>query len=247
MARPRQSCLPRAPDFVKVNPVATTTAPEPTRRDFLYIATGAVAAVGAAARGLAVHRPDEPELRGAGAGLDRGRHFRRSRSASRSSFNWRGHPLFVRRRTPKEIADADAVNVADLPDPLARNANLPDNAPATDANREHQAGMAGPDRRLHPSGLHADRFHAAGAARRLSAAGSATATARNTTPPAASAKVRRRRISRCRPTPSCPPRASKSAEEHPHVRSFDLRSEIRFRALARFAPAARCASRTTRC
>ena len=44
-----------------------------------------------------------------------------------------------------------------LPDPLARNANLPDNAPATDANRDDQAGMADPDRRLHPSGLHPHR------------------------------------------------------------------------------------------
>ena len=41
----------------------------------------------------------------------------------------------MRRRTPKEIAAAKAVDVAALPDPLARNANLPDNAPATDANR----------------------------------------------------------------------------------------------------------------
>ena len=49
---------------------------------------------------------------------------------------WRGHPLFVRHRTSKEIADAKAVAVSDLPDPLARNANLPDSAPATDANRE---------------------------------------------------------------------------------------------------------------
>ncbi len=50
--------------------------------------------------------------------------------------NWRGHPLFVRRRTPKEIAEARAVAVSDLPDPDARNANLPDGSPATDANRE---------------------------------------------------------------------------------------------------------------
>jgi ubiquinol-cytochrome c reductase iron-sulfur subunit len=50
--------------------------------------------------------------------------------------NWRGHPLFIRRRTPKEIAEARAVAVSDLPDPDARNANLPDGSPAIDANRE---------------------------------------------------------------------------------------------------------------
>jgi ubiquinol-cytochrome c reductase iron-sulfur subunit len=42
----------------------------------------------------------------------------------------------VRHRTAKEIAEAKAVVVSDLPDPIARNQNLPDSAPATDANRE---------------------------------------------------------------------------------------------------------------
>jgi ubiquinol-cytochrome c reductase iron-sulfur subunit len=48
---------------------------------------------------------------------------------------WRGHPLFVRRRTPAEIAASQAVDVNALPDPLANNDNLADSAPATDANR----------------------------------------------------------------------------------------------------------------
>ena len=48
---------------------------------------------------------------------------------------WRGKPVVVRQRTKKEIDDATAVNVSELRDPLARNANLPPNAPATDANR----------------------------------------------------------------------------------------------------------------
>jgi len=51
-------------------------------------------------------------------------------------FKWRGHPLFVRRRTAKEIAEARAVALSDLPDPLARNANLAEDAPATDVNRQ---------------------------------------------------------------------------------------------------------------
>lgn len=46
-----------------------------------------------------------------------------------------GKPVFIRRRTQKEIDEANAVDVADLPDPLARNANLADNAPAKDENR----------------------------------------------------------------------------------------------------------------
>ena len=41
----------------------------------------------------------------------------------------------MRHRTAKEISDAEATPLSDLIDPLARNANLPDNTPATDANR----------------------------------------------------------------------------------------------------------------
>ena len=48
---------------------------------------------------------------------------------------WRGKPVVVRQRTAKEIEEAKAVPVSDLRDQLARNANLPANAPATDENR----------------------------------------------------------------------------------------------------------------
>jgi ubiquinol-cytochrome c reductase iron-sulfur subunit len=48
---------------------------------------------------------------------------------------WRGKPIFIRHRTKKEIEEATAVPLDDLIDPIARNANLPDDAPATDENR----------------------------------------------------------------------------------------------------------------
>ena len=54
------------------------------------------------------------------------------------TFTWRSHPLFVRRRTPAEIEAAKAVKPSDLLDPLARNAALPENALATDANRSQK-------------------------------------------------------------------------------------------------------------
>jgi ubiquinol-cytochrome c reductase iron-sulfur subunit len=50
-------------------------------------------------------------------------------------FKFRGHPLFVRRRTPAEIAESNAVDVSALPDNNARNLNVADTALATDANR----------------------------------------------------------------------------------------------------------------
>jgi ubiquinol-cytochrome c reductase iron-sulfur subunit len=114
--------------------VATTTAPEPTRRDFIYIATGSAAAVGA---GLAAW-PFIDQLNPSSAVLALStieQDIASVQPGQQVVFNWRGHPLFVRRRTPKEIEEAKAVNVSDLPDPLARNAALPDDAPATDANR----------------------------------------------------------------------------------------------------------------
>ena len=48
---------------------------------------------------------------------------------------WQGKPVFIRRRTEAEIAEAAAVDLSELPDPVARNENLDDDAEATDANR----------------------------------------------------------------------------------------------------------------
>ena len=48
---------------------------------------------------------------------------------------WRGKPVFIRQRTPEEVADGKAVQLSDLKDPIARNANVAADAPATDENR----------------------------------------------------------------------------------------------------------------
>ena len=115
--------------------MATEGKPEPTRRDFLYIATRAAAAIGA---GLAAWpfidqmNPSSAVLAMASIEVD----LSAIQPGQQVIFKWRGHPLFVRRRTEKEIAEARAVKVSELPDPLARNANLPEGAQATDANRE---------------------------------------------------------------------------------------------------------------
>src|SRR4051812_40402015 len=70
------------------------------------------------------------------------------------------------------------------------------------------------------------------------AAGSATAMARSTIPPAAFAKARPPKIWKCRLTPSCLTPVSRSVEEHTHVRSIDLYPQVRHREVARPAPAA---------
>jgi ubiquinol-cytochrome c reductase iron-sulfur subunit len=111
------------------------TADEPNRRDFLYIATGAVGAIGAALAAwpfIDQMNPTSSALALGSIEVD----LTPVQVGQQVVYTWRSHPLFVRRRTPKEIAEARAVNVSELPDPIARNANLDDNAPATDANRE---------------------------------------------------------------------------------------------------------------
>ena len=115
--------------------MAATTTDATTRREFLYVATGAMGAVGAA---VAVW-PFIDQMNPSAAVLALSSIEVNLTSVEMGQgivVKWRGHPLFVRRRTPAEIAASRAVDVSSLPDPIARNANLPDNAPATDANRE---------------------------------------------------------------------------------------------------------------
>ncbi|MEG9883211.1 MAG: ubiquinol-cytochrome c reductase iron-sulfur subunit [Hyphomicrobiales bacterium] len=107
---------------------------EPTRRDFLYVATGAFATIGAATAlwpFIDQMNPDasvravsalEVDL----APLEEGQSI---------TVNWRGNPVFVRYRTVQEIKEANAVAVDTLRDPYAHNPALPEDAPASDVNR----------------------------------------------------------------------------------------------------------------
>jgi ubiquinol-cytochrome c reductase iron-sulfur subunit len=107
---------------------------EPSRRDFLYIATGAVGAVGAALTAWPLidqMNPDAAALALATVEVD----LSTVEPGMSVTVKWRGKPVFIRNRTDKEIADAKAVDVSELKDPLARNKNLPDDALASDENR----------------------------------------------------------------------------------------------------------------
>jgi ubiquinol-cytochrome c reductase iron-sulfur subunit len=118
----------------RVDPVAATTSDAGTRRDFIYVASGAIAAVGAAAAAwpfIDQMNPTTAALALASIEVD----LSSIQAGQQVIVKWRGHPLFMRRRTPAEIAAAKAVDVNSLPDPLANNDNLSDSAPATDANR----------------------------------------------------------------------------------------------------------------
>ncbi|APX89914.1 ubiquinol-cytochrome c reductase iron-sulfur subunit [Brevirhabdus pacifica] len=106
---------------------------EGTRRDFLYYATAGAGAVatGAAVWPLVNQMNPSADVQALSSirvdvgGVEPG---------TQLTVKWLGKPVFIRRRTPDEIEEARAVDVSALPDPVARNANLPD-AEATDANR----------------------------------------------------------------------------------------------------------------
>ena len=107
---------------------------EPTRRDFIYIATGAVGVVGAALTAWPLidqMNPDESTLALASIDVD----IKAIQAGMSIIVKWRGRPVVIRQRTQAEIAAAKAVSLGELRDTNARNANLAANAPATDANR----------------------------------------------------------------------------------------------------------------
>jgi ubiquinol-cytochrome c reductase iron-sulfur subunit len=115
-----------------------TTAPadasEVTRRDFLLIATGAFAAIGTAATVwpfIDQMNPDAAALALASIEVD----VSSLEEGQSITVQWRGKAVFIRYRTAAEMQAAEEVPIEDLPDPLARNANIDPNAPATDANR----------------------------------------------------------------------------------------------------------------
>ena len=107
---------------------------EVTRRDFLLIATGAFAAVGGVAAVwpfISQMNPDAAALALSSIDVD----VSSIEPGQSITVMWRGKPVFIRYRTEEEVEVARAVPVDQLRDSNARNANLPSDATATDANR----------------------------------------------------------------------------------------------------------------
>ncbi|WBU64544.1 ubiquinol-cytochrome c reductase iron-sulfur subunit [Paracoccus aerodenitrificans] len=106
---------------------------EGTRRDFLFYATAGAGAVatGAAAWTLINQMNPSADVQALSSimvdisGVDVG---------TQLTVKWLGKPVFIRRRTPEEIEAGRAVDLGDLIDQNAENANKP-GEPATDENR----------------------------------------------------------------------------------------------------------------
>jgi ubiquinol-cytochrome c reductase iron-sulfur subunit len=105
-----------------------------TRREFLYVATGAAGLVtaGAAVWPLVDQMNPSADVLALASievdisGIEPGTQF---------TAKWRGKPVFIRRRTADEIAAARGVALDDLKDQGAENKNLPADADASDENR----------------------------------------------------------------------------------------------------------------
>ncbi len=97
----------------------TTISAEPTRRDFLYIATGAVGAIGAAATLVPLISQMNPDASTIAAGAPVEVDLSPIAQGQIVKVFWRGKPIFISHRTQKEIEAARAVNINTLPDPEA--------------------------------------------------------------------------------------------------------------------------------
>ena len=118
---------------------SSETMGEPTRRDFLYLATGMAGVVGAGAAAwpfIDQMRPDASTLALASIEVD----VSSLQPGMSLTAKWRGRPVFIRNRTDKEVEEAKAVALEELKDPVARNANLPSDAPANDLDRSAGEG-----------------------------------------------------------------------------------------------------------
>ncbi len=94
-----------------------------TRRDFLYLTTGAVVAYGAAATVWPLIdslNPAGDVLALSSIEVD----ISQIEIGQSVTVKWRGKPVFIRRRTPEEIAKAEADDAADLRDPQSDAARV---------------------------------------------------------------------------------------------------------------------------
>lgn len=95
---------------------ASVARTEATRRDFLYLTTGAMAVIGLGAAAwpfIASMNPASDVLALASIEVD----LSPIQPGQRITVTWRGKPVFIAHRSPQEIEAAQTVNVAELPDP----------------------------------------------------------------------------------------------------------------------------------
>lgn len=103
---------------------SSSSADHPTRRDFLYVATGSVAAVGAAAVAWPLISQMNPDASTIAAGAPIDVDLAPIAEGQDIKVFWRGKPIYIMHRTKKQIEAARAVNVSSLPDPQTDQARV---------------------------------------------------------------------------------------------------------------------------
>ncbi len=88
----------------------TTISAEPTRRDFLFIATGAVGAIGAAATLVPLVSQMNPDASTIAAGAPIEVDLSPIAEGQAIKVFWRGKPIYINHRTKKEIDEAKVMN-----------------------------------------------------------------------------------------------------------------------------------------
>jgi len=106
--------------------VTTVSSAEHTRRDFLFIATGAVAAVGGAASLVPLISQMNPDASTIAAGAPIEVDLAPVVDGQIIKVFWRSKPIFIFHRSKKEIDEARSVNVDSLPDPEADQKRVKD-------------------------------------------------------------------------------------------------------------------------
>jgi ubiquinol-cytochrome c reductase iron-sulfur subunit len=104
--------------------VTTASSAEPTRRDFLFVATGAAAAIGAAAVVWPLVSQMNPDASTIAAGAPIEVDLTPIAEGQDIKVFWRGKPIYISHRTKKQIDEARAVVVSSLPDPQTDQARV---------------------------------------------------------------------------------------------------------------------------
>jgi ubiquinol-cytochrome c reductase iron-sulfur subunit len=97
---------------------------EPTRRDFLFVATGVVAAIGGAAALVPLIAQMNPDASTIAAGAPIEVDLTPITSGQAIKVFWRGKPIFITNRTEKQIKAAQDVDWKTLPDPQPDSARV---------------------------------------------------------------------------------------------------------------------------
>ena len=101
-----------------------SSAEHPTRRDFLFVATGCAAAVGGVATLWPFISQMNPDASTIAAGAPIEVDLTPIAEGQDIKVFWRGKPIYIMNRTKKQIEEARSVSVSSLPDPQTDQARV---------------------------------------------------------------------------------------------------------------------------